>query len=397
MKENKINFDRVINRRNTSCARWDTMDAKYGEKDLIHLGVADMDFRSPQAIIDAFSQIIENGVFGYTDLTDSFYLAIQRWLKKQHEVEVAREDIVFCPRINMSSALAIESLTEVGDEVIINTPAYGPLHNAITKNGRQAINSPLIFENEKYQINFKEMEELISPKTKMFILCSPHNPVGRVWSKEELERIGEFCLKHDLFLFVDEIHSDILAKGVVFTSVLKLSKEIRERIILANSLTKTFNVPGVIVSYLIVENKEIRQKICLEIDRLGIHNPTIFALAAVVAGYTKCDDWYKEMLKYIDANDAFTRKYFKKYFPEIRILNREATYLLWMDCQGIGASDKDLEKWFIKEARVAVYMGNTFGKEGEGYIRVNIASPRKTLEEAFERMRKVYHKLIKND
>ena len=389
----KINFDEWNERRNTNCGKWDTMDKKYQKEGMLHLGVADMDFRSPKQIIDAFQDILDKGIFGYTDLSDRFYENIREWMRQKHQAEVSREEIVFCPRINVSSSICVETFTEEMDEVIINTPAYGPLYQAVVKNHRKVVESPLILENGSYKIDFAHLESVVTDKTKMFILCSPHNPVGRVWTREELEEVGAFCKKHDLLLFVDEIHGDIVAEGVTFTTALTLSETVRERLIVATSLTKTFNVPGVIVSYMIVPNEEIRSRIAQTIDRIGMHNPTIFAVAAVEHGYMECEEWYQQMLDYVNENEKFTREFFAEHFPEFEILERQGTYLLWISYEKLGITEEELEKWFLEKANVSVYMGSVFGNEGRGFIRLNIASPRAMLKEAYERMAAVYSEL----
>lgn len=389
----KINFDEWNERRNTNCGKWDTMDKKYQKEGMLHLGVADMDFRSPKQIIDAFQDILDKGIFGYTDLSDRFYENIREWMRQKHQAEVSREEIVFCPRINVSSSICVETFTEEMDEVIINTPAYGPLYQAVVKNHRKVVESPLILENGSYKIDFAHLESVVTDKTKMFILCSPHNPVGRVWTREELEEVGAFCKKHDLLLFVDEIHGDIVAEGVTFTTALTLSETVRERLIVATSLTKTFNVPGVIVSYMIVPNEEIRSRIAQTIDRIGMHNPTIFAVAAVEHGYMECEEWYEQMLDYVNENEKFTREFFAEHFPEFEILERQGTYLLWISYEKLGITEEELEKWFLEKANVSVYMGSVFGNQGRGFIRLNIASPRTMLKEAYERMAAVYSEL----
>ena len=389
----KINFDEWNERRNTNCGKWDTMDKKYQKEGKLHLGVADMDFRSPKQIIDAFQDILDKGIFGYTDLSDRFYENIREWMRQKHQAEVSREEIVFCPRINVSSSICVETFTEEMDEVIINTPAYGPLYQAVVKNHRKVVESPLILENGSYKIDFAHLESVVTDKTKMFILCSPHNPVGRVWTREELEEVGAFCKKHDLLLFVDEIHGDIVAEGVTFTTALTLSETVRERLIVATSLTKTFNVPGVIVSYMIVPDEEIRSRIAQTIDRIGMHNPTIFAVAAVEHGYMECEEWYRQMLAYVNENETFTREFFAEHFPEFEILERQGTYLLWISYEKLGITEEELEKWFLEKANVSVYMGSVFGNEGRGFIRLNRASPRAMLKEAYERMAAVYSEI----
>lgn len=392
-KNMKINFDEWNERRNTNCGKWDTMDKKYQKEGMLHLGVADMDFRSPKQIIDAFQDILDKGIFVYTDLSDRFYENIREWMRQKHQAEVSREEIVFCPRINVSSSICVETFTEEMDEVIINTPAYGPLYQAVVKNHRKVVESPLILENGSYKIDFAHLESVVTDKTKMFILCSPHNPVGRVWTREELEEVGAFCKKHDLLLFVDEIHGDIVAEGVTFTTALTLSETVRERLIVATSLTKTFNVPGVIVSYMIVPDEEIRSRIAQTIDRIGMHNPTIFAVAAVEHGYMECEEWYRQMLAYVNENETFTREFFAEHFPEFEILERQGTYLLWISYEKLGITEEELEKWFLEKANVSVYMGSVFGNEGRGFIRLNIASPRAMLKEAYERMAAVYSEI----
>lgn len=389
----KINFDEWNERRNTNCGKWDTMDKKYQKEGMLHLGVADMDFQSPKQIIDAFQDILDKGIFGYTDLSDRFYENIREWMRQKHQAEVSREEIVFCPHINVSSSICVETFTEEMNEVIINTPAYGPLYQAVVKNHRKVVESPLILENGSYKIDFAHLESVVTDKTKMFILCSPHNPVGRVWTREELEEVGAFCKKHDLLLFVDEIHGDIVAEGVTFTTALTLSETVRERLIVATSLTKTFNVPGVIVSYMIVPNEEIRSRIAQTIDRIGMHNPTIFAVAAVEHGYMECEEWYQQMLDYVNENEKFTREFFAEHFPEFEILERQGTYLLWISYEKLGITEEELEKWFLEKANVSVYMGSVFGNQGRGFIRLNIASPRTMLKEAYERMAAVYSEL----
>lgn len=395
MTEKRSEFDRIIDRRGTNCGKWDTMDKKYGRNDLIHLGVADMDFCSPDPIRESFRRCAEHGIFGYTDLNDAFYDGFISWMKRRHSVNVKREEIIFCPRINISSSLCVETLTDPGDQVMIHTPAYGPLYQAIVKNGRKPVECPLTRDGERYRIDFGGMEERITQDTRMMILCSPHNPTGRVWSREELEQIGEFCEKHDLILFVDEIHGDITAGSKEFVSALSLPEKYRKHLIVATSPTKTFNIPGVILSYLVIPEENIRRKISGDIDRIGMHNPTIFAVAAAEAAYSQCDDWYDEMIAYIDENDAFTRSYFAQHMPDFQILPREGTYLLWIDYGKLNCTEEELETWFIERANVSVYMGTVFGEAGRGCIRLNIASPRPLLKQAYDQMKAVYHEIRK--
>ena len=386
----QYDFDVRVDRRNTNCGRWDTMDKKYGTNDMIHLGVADMDFRAPEVIRNSLHDVLDMGVLGYTDLSDKFFTSIRRWYKKQYDMDIPVEWIVFCPRINVASSICVEACTEKGDGVMIHTPAYGPLQNAILKNGRTMLESPLKLNGEHYEMDFAQMEAAVDERTRMMIMCNPHNPTGRAWSMEEMRQTAEFCKKHDLILLTDEIHGDLTKAGVKHHTMLSVSEEMNERLVVASAPTKTFNIPGVIVSYMIIPNEDLRNRIAAVIDRIGMHNPNIFAVTAVETAYTKCDDWYEAVKKYIDENEAFTKAFFAEHFPELHIYPREGTYLLWMDYQDTGLTEEQLEEWFLKKANVSVYMGSVFGEAGRGCIRLNVASPRSVLYEAYNRMRKVW-------
>lgn len=387
---NTYNFDQIINRRNTNCAKWDTLAKKYNRNDLIHLGVADMDFKSPQPILDALQQVVEHGIFGYSDLNNAFYSSIQNWFWNKIGKEIPKEWIVFCPRINIAAGICVEEFTEPGSRIIINSPSYSPLREAIAKNDRTVVENHLVLEDGRFCMDFKAMEKLVDKRTEMFLLVNPDNPSGRVWTREEMEKLADYCVRHNLLLFVDEIHSDILAEGVTHHSVLSLTGSIEDHYIYAGSLTKTFNIPGIIVSYMIIPNKNLRNKVEAAIDRIGMHNPTIFSVAAVEAGYGYCQDWLKEVLSYINQNEILFRNFIAKHMPAFTILPREGTYLLWIDYKTLGISEEALLDWFINQAKVEVYMGSNFGQDGIGYIRVNLATSRLLLEQALEQMRKAY-------
>lgn len=392
---NKFNFDQIIDRRNTNCAKWDTQSKKYNRNDLIHMSVADMDFKSPEPVINALQRVVEHGIFGYTDLNDEFYSSIQRWMNIKHHVDVPKEWIVFCPRINIASSISVEALTSPNAKIIMNTPAYSPLHDAIVKNNRTIIESPLIRQGDRLTIDFEYLESVVDDKTEMFILVNPDNPSTRVWTKEEMIKIADFCVKHNLFLVVDEIHSDILAENITFYSSLALPGEIQNKLIYLSSLTKTFNIPGVIISYMIVPNEKVRNVIKKSIDRIGMHNPTVFAVAAVEAGYNDCDEWLEAVKVYINENEKFFRKFIAENMPEFKIMPREGTYLLWIDYTALGVTEEKLKNWFIEDAKVEVYMGSNFGKAGDGYIRLNLATSRQLLEQALNQMKDAYSKIKK--
>lgn len=388
--DRKYNFDEMIERRNTNSAKWDYMDAKYGRYDLIHLGIADMDFRSPKPIIDALQKVLDFGIFGYTGLNDRFYESIQRWIKKQLGISIQREWIVYCPKVNMAASICVETLTGCNEKVMINTPTYAPIREAVVKNNRGLEEIPLVIKDGRFTINFDYMEKTADKDTRMYIISNPDNPSARVWSKEELERLADFCLKNDMILYSDEIHSDILAEGAQFCSVLNLNQNIYDRLIYASSLTKTFNIPGIVISYMIIPNKELRDKIKRTLNRLTLTGPNMFALAAIEAAYNYCDDWLEEVKEYINENKKFFRNFISEYMKELKVMPREGTYLLWVDYSELGIDEDKLCKWFINCAKVEVQMGSTFGKEGRGYFRVNIATSRRLLEKALNNMKNAY-------
>lgn len=390
----EVKFDEIIDRYNTNCAKWDEAAEEYGH-DLIYLGVADMDFKSPEPVIESMKKVIEHGIFGYTVLNSNYFKTVQNWIKTRFDWEVEKDWIVFSPRISVAVSLIIQTLTKEGDGVIIQSPGYAPLREAIVKNNRKLILNPLKLENGQYKMNLKNLEDKMDSSVKIFILCSPHNPVGRVWTREELEELAEFCIKHDLIIISDEIHSDILYKGCKHTPLGLISKEIQDRCIVCNSITKTFNVPGVITSNVIIPNERIRNVIKNTIDKCGIHNPNIFSVPAVEAAYTKCDEWLVALLEYMEGNYKYFEKYINNKMPKFKIIKPEGTYLVWVDCRELGLSEEELENFFIKKAKVGIYLGSIFGEEGKGFIRVNLGTSRKNIEMALERINKVYSEIIR--
>ena len=373
--------------------KWDLMGPN-PQPGVVPLSVADMEFRSPPAIVQALEDMARSGLWGYAGWSDRYYNAIRSWVSRRYGWEIQRDWIIRTTGVVHGINAAVRAFTQPGDGIVIQTPVYPPFYRAVRENGRTLLENPLKLVDGHYEMDFDRFAQ-VAEEGKVLLFSSPHNPVGRVWSREELEKVGEFCVKHDLILFVDEIHGDITAQGVDFISSLSLSKKVRKRLVVATSLTKTFNIPGVILSYLVIPNEEIREKVARSIDRIGMHNPTIFSMAATEAAYTQCDDWYEAVLVYIDENEKYTRSFFSENMPEFHIYPREGTYLLWIDYRALGCTEEELDKWFIEEARVSVYMGTVFQEEGRGFIRLNIASPRKLLEEAYRRMAEAYGNLKK--
>ena len=398
----KYDFDEQIDRRNTNSAKFDEMDALFGS-DVMHLGVADMDYRSPKPIIEAMQNIVEKGVFGYTIWPENYEELVSQWMKRRYEQETKTEWVVFSPRINMALNMAVETFTNEGDGIVLHTPAYTALQNAVEKYNRVMIESPLVLENGRYKMDFQQLRRNLDEKkaqgvcAKIMLLCNPHNPTGRVWEIEELQQVVDICKEYNLLLISDEIHEDFVKKGHKFVSCLHFQEDLQGRMIVCNSITKTFNVPGVILSNLLIPDQGIRERMKETMDRWGLHNPNIFAAGIMEAAYTQCDEWIEQVNAYLDENYEFLKKYIEKNMPELEVIPSEGTYMAWVQTEKLQISPEELEKFFIEDAKVSVYMGSRYGKHTDSFIRINIATSRSYLQEALERIRAQYYKIAPNN
>ena len=398
----KYDFDEQIDRRNTNSAKFDEMDALFGS-DVMHLGVADMDYRSPKPIIEAMQNIVEKGVFGYTIWPENYEELVSQWMKRRYGQETKNEWVVFSPRINMALNMAVETFTNEGDGIVLHTPAYTALQNAVEKYNRVMIESPLVLENGRYKMDFQQLRRNLDEKkaqgicAKIMLLCNPHNPTGRVWEIEELQEVVDICKEYDLLLISDEIHEDFVKKGHKFVSCLRFQEDLQGRMIVCNSITKTFNVPGVILSNLLIPDQGIRERMKETMDRWGLHNPNIFAAGIMEAAYTQCDEWIEQVNAYLDENYEFLKKYIEKNMPELEVIPSEGTYMAWVQTEKLQISPEELEKFFIEDAKVSVYMGSRYGKHTDSFIRINIATSRSYLQEALERIRAQYYKIAPNN
>ncbi len=398
----KYDFDEQIDRRNTNSAKFDEMDALFGS-DVMHLGVADMDYRSPKPIIEAMQNIVEKGVFGYTIWPENYEELVSQWMKRRYGQETKNEWVVFSPRINMALNMAVETFTNEGDGIVLHTPAYTALQNAVEKYHRVMIESPLVLENGRYKMDFQQLRRNLDEKkaqgvcAKIMLLCNPHNPTGRVWEIEELRQVVDVCKEYDLLLISDEIHEDFVKKGHKFVSCLRFQEDLQGRMIVCNSITKTFNVPGVILSNLLIPDQGIRERMKETMDRWGLHNPNIFAAGIMEAAYTQCDEWIEQVNAYLDENYEFLKKYLEKNMPELEVIPSEGTYMAWVQTEKLQISPEELEKFFIEDAKVSVYMGSRYGKHTDSFIRINIATSRSYLQEALERIGAQYYKIAPNN
>ncbi|MEC0090363.1 MalY/PatB family protein [Paenibacillus macquariensis] len=386
------NFDEVINRFWTNCVKWDGLVAEYGQE-VIPLSVADMDLRAPQAIVDEAVRMAQHGIFGYTELYPPYFEAVQGWMKRAYTWDIPQEWIVFSPRIVQAFSIILQKFTDIGDRVLMHTPAYQPIAKAITENDREYVESPLIYRNGRYEMDFDDMERHMKKGIKLLLLCSPHNPTGRVWNSLELARLADLCTLYDVLIVSDDIHADFIRSGHEHTVIAKLSERIAQRSIICTSPSKTFNLASLEIANIIIPNENLRAKFKKGLIEAGIHNPTFFAVPICETAYTACDGWLEEVKSYIEGNIHFVKQFFAKHFPELHVVEPEGTYLLWIDCTSFDKKDEKLKRWILDESKVSVSFGTSFGTQGEGFIRLNVATSRVTLEEALQRMAVTYQSM----
>ncbi|MEC0240216.1 pyridoxal phosphate-dependent aminotransferase [Paenibacillus dokdonensis] len=381
----KYNFDQIISRFGTNSAKWDGMAQSQG-RDMIALSVADMDLPAPPVVVERVTEMAGHGIYGYTDPFPPYFAAVQGWLSKAYDWQVPQEWIVFCPRIVQAVSVIIQKLTEKGDRILVHTPAYQPVAKAVTLNDRQLVESQLKLVSGRYEIDFEDMERQMSEGVKMVMLVSPHNPTGRVWTIHELKRISELCIKYDAIIVSDDIHADFIHADHEHTVIAKLSDEVADRSIICTSPGKTFNLASLEIANIIIPNMQLRELFKEGLQQAGIHNPTFFSVPALEVAYTASDEWLDELRAYITDNIAYTMDFIKAQMPELKVIQPEGTYLLWVDCTACSDDESGLIEWIQEKSRVSVSYGTSFGMDGEGYIRLNVAAPRPLLQEALQRM-----------
>jgi len=386
----KHDFDEIIDRTNTYAVKWDAKFLKeyFGVGDLLPLWVADMDFRAPPALLEALEQQVKHGIFGYIFPPESYYQAIINWFKRRHNWTIKKEWLAFSPGVVTAINFIIQTFSKPGDGIIIQEPVYYPFASSIQKNGRALLNNQLQFSGERYHFDFKDLKEKCSqPRAKLLILCSPHNPVARVWEKEELKQLGEICMENNILVISDEIHCDITFQGHKHLPFASLSKAFAERTFTCVAPTKTFNIASLKSSNVIISNRWLREEFTTALENVSIRFPTIFGLIATETAYSKCEEWLDETLTYIWENYCFLKEFFAKHFPSCYVLPLEGTYLPWIDFRPLKIEPKKLDKIIKEQAKVALDDGAMFGAAGAGFQRVNIACPRAILEEALTRIK----------
>lgn len=383
------NFDEIVDRKNTNSIKYDFALERGKPLDVLPLWVADMDFKAPPAVIEALTKAAQHGVFGYTEIKQDYFEAIKRWYQSRFNWDIKESWLVKTPGVVYAISTAIRALTNEEDAIIIQRPVYYPFSDSIIVNQRKLINNPLIYKEGVYYIDFKDFEEkIIENNVKMFIFCSPHNPVGRVWTQQELLRLGDICIKHGVIVVSDEIHADFVYnrnRHFVFTS---LKEEYLENTIICTAPSKTFNLAGLQVSNIFIANKDMREKFKQEIKKSGYSQLNTMGLIGCQVAYEQGERWLEDLKDYIEGNLGFIRDFLAERLPQIQLVEPQGTYLVWLDFKGLKCNEEELEDLIANKANLWLSNGVTFGIEGFGFQRVNIACPRSMLERAFLQLEK---------
>ena len=383
----QYNFDEIIDRNNTNCIKYDAMEAFIGAKDAIPMWVADMDLRTPDFVIDALKKRLDHEVLGYTFRSDEFYESIINWLQKRHQWSVRKEWISFSPGVVSGFTIAIEQFSNPGDKIIIQPPVYFPFLQSIEGLGRTPLLNPLKIENGRMCMDFENLESQIDSTTKVLLLCNPHNPGGSVWTREELTRLSEICVKNNIVVISDEIHADVVFKPHKHTPFASVSKEASMNSITVISHSKTFNVAGLATSYVVAENPELLGKYNKSLNMLHLNMGNIFGAEALVASYTYGERWLTELNDYLEGNVKLVDSFLKKNIPQLKVIRPESTFLIWIDCRELGMKATELKDFFFNKAKIAINEGSMFGVGGEGFVRLNIGCPRSVVQKALNQLK----------
>ncbi len=387
MAERNLDFDSVIERRNTRSLKYDFAAERGMPEDILPMWVADMDFKTSSYIEDALAERVREGVFGYSEVKTPYFETVRDWMVRRHGWQPQEEWLVKTPGVVTALAMAVKAYTEPGDAVLIQLPVYYPFAEVIEDNGRRVVSSTLYRgEDNRYHMDFADFEQkIVQNEVKLFLLCNPHNPVGRVWTAEELVRLGDICMKHNVIVVSDEIHEDFVFQGKhqVFAG---LKKEYEERCIVCTSPSKTFNLATMVLSNIFIPNRDLRKRFRKQLDAAGISQLGVMGLIACETAYSKGEEWYLAMHAYVRDNIAYVKNYVEQNLPGVRMTEHEGTYLVWLDFSGTGLSETELEDLIVNRAKLWLDGGTMFGECGKGFQRINVACPRSILKEAMRRL-----------
>ena len=390
MPERNLNFDEIINRKGTDCLKYDFAVRRGMPEDVLPLWVADMDFKTTSYVEDAVMERTKHGIFGYTESKEEYFQAVAGWMRRHHNWEIRPEWLIKTPGVVFALAMAVKAFTEKGDSVLIQQPVYYPFSEVIRDNGRVVVSNDLYLgEDNRYHIDLADFEKkIVGHHVKLFLLCSPHNPTGRVFTKEELTAMGDLCVKHGVKVVSDEIHNDFVFRGehTVFATV---KKEYEQISVICTSPGKTFNLASMLISNIFIPDRELRKRFRHEVDAAGISQLSALGLVAAKAAYEQGDEWYEQMMSYVGENIRYVKEYVKENLPGVTVIDGEGTYLMWLDFRGTGLNPEELDRRIIYEAKLWLDSGKIFGSTGAGFQRINVAAPKAILTECLERIRKV--------
>ncbi|MBS7239717.1 MAG: pyridoxal phosphate-dependent aminotransferase [Acetatifactor sp.] len=375
-------FDKLTNRFGTGSLKWDVNEGQ------LPMWVADMDFETAPEIIQALQKRIEHGVFGYQNVTDDWYQAYQSWWNRRHQFKIEKDWLIFCTGVVPAISSIVRKVTTVGENVLVQTPVYNIFFNSIRNNGRNILESPLVYEQGEYHIDFKDLEEKLSnPQTSLFILCNPHNPIGKIWDRETLEKIGELCDRYHVIVVSDEIHCDLTDPGYEYVPFASVSDQCRENSITCIAPTKTFGIPGIQTAAVVVPNPVLRHRVNRGLNTDEVAEPNNFAVAAAVAAFQHGDQWLTELREYLSQNKQYVRDYIGAYIPEIKVVPSNATYLLWLDCSELTDDACELQRFIEKHSGLVLTEGEEYGTPGRRFLRLNPACPRSRVQDGMERLK----------
>ncbi len=388
----KYNFDEIIPRKNSDCLKYDKLQEMFGTDDALSMWIADMDFRTPPFVIEALRRRLDHEVLGYTFCSPKWKPAIQNWVSRHYGWDVKEEEIGFVGGIVPAISFAVQCFTAPGDKILIQPPVYHPYHHVVKDLGRTLVYNPLRLVDGQYEIDFEDFENKIVG-CKLFLLCNPHNPGGRVWNADELVRMADICAKNGVIVISDEIHCDMALTGYKHTVFATVSEAAAQNSVTLMAASKTFNIAGLKSSYHIIQNEALRKQYSEYLTRSELDTAHLFATTAVAVAYNEGDEWLAQMLQYVEENIAFLDKYLKENMPKISFIRPQASYLVFLDARELGMPQEGLVEFFLKEAKVAMNDGTMFGQEGAGFMRMNLGCPRATLEQALKQIKTAYDRL----
>lgn len=381
----KYNFDELITRRGTNSYKWDSATAD----DVLPMWVADMDFRTAPCVVEALRKRVDHGIFGYTKVPAAYYEAVVNWFDRRHGWTIDPDWIIYTSGVVPALSAIIKALTVPGDRVLVQTPVYNCFFSSIRNNGCEAVECPLVYCNDTYRIDFEELErQAADPKVKLLLLCNPHNPAGRVWTRQELTRLGEICLRNDVWVIADEIHCELVFGEHTYTPFASLSEEFRMHSVTCVSPTKAFNIAGLQIANIIAADADVRRRIDKAININEVCDVNPFGVEALIAAYNEGEEWLEELKAYLAVNYDYLKAYFSEHLPHYPVTLLEGTYLVWVDCSILRRSSEEIEDILLEKEKLWVNAGSMYGKAGEGFIRINIACPRRRLMEGLERLKR---------